>query len=175
MMHPVPVPADSRVQPSLPTAYFFDAYELAVENDGRTALDLYLELVAGTPAWIEFLMGLRNRIVTLFGLKNIGGLRNVEASKNAYRYKVGDRAGIFSILSLSDQEVVLVDNDKHLNAQVSVYKHAGEPQKVVVTTVVHVHNFLGRAYLFFVVPAHKIIVPMMLAQLAKINSKINNQ
>jgi hypothetical protein len=43
------------------------------------------------------------------------------------------------------------------------YSAAGQ-NKVAITTVVHVNNFLGRFYLFFVVPVHKIIVPALLSR-----------
>jgi hypothetical protein len=69
-------------------------------------------------------------------------------------------------VSLSEDEVVLGDDDKHLRAHVSVYKARGKQQNVTLSTVVHVHNFLGRAYLFFVIPAHRLIVPPLLARLA---------
>jgi hypothetical protein len=166
-MNSVETPIESRVRSSLPGAYFHDTFEIAIQNSERTALELYLGVVAGTPDWIKFLMRLRNRIVAIFGLKNLGGLGDIDTRKSPSEYQVGQRIGIFSILSLSDQELVLGDNDKHLNAQVSIYKYLGESQKVAVTTVVHIHNFLGRAYLFFVVPMHKLIVPAMLRRMVK--------
>lgn len=162
MTQSVEVPIESRVRASLSTANFHDSFELEIEHGEPTALAIYLKIISRTPAWINFLMTLRNRSVAVFGLKNLGALGDLGAKREASSYKVGDRVGIFSILSLSDQEVVLIDNDKHLRALVSVYKHAGKPEKFAVTTVVHTHNFLGRVYLFFVVPLHKIIVPAMM-------------
>jgi hypothetical protein len=135
-----------------------------------TALELYLSDVARTPKWINFLMTVRNRVVAFFGLKNIGHLSNIDLGKKSRSYKAGDRVGIFSILSVTDQELILGDSDKHLRAQVSVYKYFGEPQKIAVTTVVHVNNLLGRVYLFFVVPVHKIIVPSMLRSIADVSN-----
>ncbi|HSY27177.1 MAG TPA: DUF2867 domain-containing protein [Burkholderiaceae bacterium] len=163
-MNSVETPTESRVQASLPGAYFHDTFEIAIKDSDQTALELYLSVVASTPGWIKFLMRLRNRIVVIFGLKNLGDLGDINSHKSPSEYQVGQRVGIFSILSMSDQELVLGDDDKHLNAQVSIYKYQGESQKVAVTTVVHIHNFLGRAYLFFVVPMHKLIVPAMLTK-----------
>lgn len=125
---------------------------------------LYLAAVAGTPRWVNLLLTIRNRVVSLFGLKDVGHLDNIDPHKAAENYKPGDRVGIFTLLSISDQEVVLGDADKHLDARLSLYRHADAQPKVVVSTVVHVHNRLGRIYLSFVVPVHKVIVPAMLAR-----------
>ncbi|WP_269190055.1 DUF2867 domain-containing protein [Vibrio nigripulchritudo] len=58
------------------------------------------------------------------------------------------------------------DDDKHLNVKVSLFlEDKGEYTKVYATTTVHVYNMLGRAYMFFVTPAHKVIVPASLKNL----------
>jgi 3-polyprenyl-4-hydroxybenzoate decarboxylase len=44
----------------------------------------------------------------------------------------------------------------------------GEHAIVHVTTVVHVNNALGKLYMFFVAPLHKIIVPCSLKTLAQV-------
>ncbi|HEV2611502.1 MAG TPA: DUF2867 domain-containing protein [Noviherbaspirillum sp.] len=162
-MHAAKIPADSELHDAAATAYFHDAFEMVV-NDDRTAMALYLAAVTGTPRWVNLLLTIRNRVVSLFGLKDVGHLSDIDRSKIAADYKPGDRVGIFTLLSVSSHEVVLGDADKHLDARLSLYKHAGAQPKVVVSTVVHVHNRLGRLYLFFVVPVHKIIVPAMLAR-----------
>lgn len=166
-MNAAKVPTKSILRRELDTAYFCDCFEKPIKNNDKTALELYLEAVRHMPAWINFLMRLRNRIVGLFGLKNLGQLGDVEKTKDPVDYKVGDRVGIFSIVSITDQEVILGDADKHLSAQISVYKNLWPEHKVSVTTMVHVNNLLGRVYLFFVVPVHKIIVPAMLARMVK--------
>lgn len=165
-MQPTAVPEHSLLQSELATAYFHDSFEAPLENSNQTALELYLRAVKNTPGWINFLMSVRNRVAAFFGLKDLGHLSDLEDGKAASEYKVGDRIGIFSILFISDQELVVGDADKHLSAKISIYKHPGEQQKVVATTMVHVNNFLGRAYLFFVVPVHKLIVPSMVARIA---------
>jgi hypothetical protein len=147
-------------------AYFADAFETTVPHTEKSALAIYLDAVTCTPKWIDALMVARNRIVALFGLKDIGRMSDVKAIRTE-ACKVGDRVGIFSILFLSDDELILGDFDRHLDARVSVCKYRdGDSCKIAASTVVHVNNFLGRAYLFFVVPVHKRIVPVMLAGLA---------
>ncbi|MYN06281.1 DUF2867 domain-containing protein [Pseudoduganella aquatica] len=77
---------------------------------------------------------------------------------------MGDRVGIFSILYLSDDEVILGDADKHLKVCVSVRKLSEARSAVAVSTVVHIHNLLGRVYMLFVAPVHKLIVPAVLVR-----------
>lgn len=166
MAHPVAVPVDSLIHPELADAYFHDAFASLLPNGDQSVLDIYLGTVARTPAWVDVLMTWRNRIVACFGLKDLGRMSALAVKKKASDYQVGDRIGIFSILALSERELILGDADKHLTAKISFYKHDGAHPSVTVSTVVHVHNFLGRAYLFFVVPVHKLIVPAMLARIA---------
>ena len=73
--------------------------------------------------------------------------------------------GIFTLLSNTDEEALLGDSDKHPDVVLSVYKHAPDAQglrALSTTTVVHVHNLLGRAYMLPVTPMHRLIAPAVL-------------
>ncbi|PRC92059.1 DUF2867 domain-containing protein [Solimicrobium silvestre] len=165
MVKMVAVPVNSQISQHLENAHFYDAFQLNLAPCKRTALEIYLEVIAKTPSWISFLMALRNRAAPMFGLKDLGPLGNVQSCKPSTSYRVGDRVGIFTIHSMTDDEVILTDSDKHLEAKISVCKSLhGTANAVTVSTVVHVHNLLGHVYLFFVVPFHKRIVPSMLLQ-----------
>lgn len=163
-MSGAPVPRDSEIAAHLAGSDFHDCYQLPIAPTGRTALELYLDVVARTPAWVNRLMALRNRVVGLFGLKNLGHLHGATAQRPASEYKLGDRVGIFSILYLSGDEVILGDTDKHLTVRVSVRKLSEPRSAIAVSTVVHIHNLLGRVYMLFVAPVHKRIVPAMLGR-----------
>lgn len=157
------MPADAQISRYLPGADFHDCYRMPVPSAVPTALALYLDVVSRTPAWVDAMMAARNRAVALVGLKNLGHLGAVDRAKPAESYRVGDRVGIFSLQHLSDDEVILGDADKHLEVRVSVCRRRGEAgPAVAVSTVVHIHNRLGRVYMLAVVPVHKRIVPAML-------------
>lgn len=157
-------PAGSQADLRLPGAYYYDCYQVAVPDDGASALELYLHVVRQTPAWVNRLMAMRNWMVSLVGLKNLGHLASLDAARPASGYRVGDRVGIFSLLYLSPDEVLLGDSDKHLDVVLSVCK---TPQGAIsVSTVVHVHNWLGRLYMLPVTPLHKVIVRTMLKRTA---------
>lgn len=158
----VEAPADSWLQPSLKNANFHDAFEVGVTDGMRSALYWYLHFASKTPDWIDNLMTLRNRVVSLFGLKNLGTLSAVPPPPAAAHLRVGDLVGIFTIVYLSDQEVVLEDRDRHLDVRVSVYIKNGSAPTVTLTTVVRIHNTLGWFYMLPVVPMHKLIVRRIL-------------
>ena len=167
----IAVPSTSEISNQLTGCYFVDSYKVTIENSVRSALDTHHEIVSKTPDWINNLMALRNKIVAIVGLKYLGHLGKVEPSKSANEYRVGDRVGIFSILSLSAREVILGDSDKHLNAKVSVYKFdEGENKAVAISTVIHINNTLGKIYMLFVAPMHKLIAPAMLHLVAAGNN-----
>ena len=168
MVRSTEVPMDSEISKHLAGAHLFDAFEVSTDGGNRSALEIYIEVMAQTPDWVNGLMAVRNRAVALFGLKNLGHLDNVDTKVKPESYRVGDRVGIFSILFLSPREVILVESDKHLDAKVSLCKTIdGHADSAVMTTVIHVHNLLGRAYILFVWPLHKLIVPSLLARSAR--------
>lgn len=171
---PCNVPLESAINTHIPGAYFHDCYSVAVPDTGQSALQCFLTAVANTPPWINSLMALRNRIVQLVGLKDLGGLGEFNPSKPESAYLPGDRVGIFTLISNTDSEVLLGDNDKHLNVVLSVFKQHSSTDGVVfvtVTTVVHVHNFLGRIYMLPVTPLHKLIAPAVLSRAVGVPSE----
>ena len=162
---PCAVPNSSALQPRLRDAYFHDGYRMTVDDPHCPALGLFLRAASRTPRWVERLMGLRNRIVALVGLKNLGGLRGVDPEKPLANYRPGQRVGIFTLISVSDDEVLLGDQDQHLDVVVSVLRLPLDSQgqrEVAFSTVVHVHGWLGRLYMLPVVPMHRRIVPAVL-------------
>ncbi len=162
----VPVPTDAAISSFYGGADFHDSYSIAIgADDDRSALALYLDVVAQTPKWIEAMMATRNRVVSMFGLKNLGALSSIERGKSVDEYTVGDRIGIFGLHHNSFDEAILGDSDRHLDAKVSVRRAAVDGiLSLQVTTVVHIHNLLGRTYMAVVVPAHRRIVPAILAR-----------
>lgn len=174
------VPTGTVIRATLPGAHFFDAYTVADPRPATSALQTWLDVVARTPRWTQHLLAIRNRLVRLVGLKGVGQLHDMHplasgaSPRDARSYRVGDRVGIFLIRHLSDTEVVMGQDDKHLDVQVSLTKHAqagssDSPATVVLSTVVHIHNTLGHVYMAVITPFHRRIVQVMLQQLAHSN------
>ena len=163
-----PLTEGSHILAAAPGADFADCYCFADPLPQASALESYLALTAHTPNWMNALMALRNQAVRWVGLKHLGALNAFGAGKPAAAYQIGERIGIFSLLHLQPQEVVLTDNDKHLCVQVSLFKHTVQGQAAVsLGTVVHIHNRLGHMYMSVVGPVHSLIVPLMLKQVLK--------
>jgi len=158
-------PVGSKIQQLVPGSYFHDAWSINAVEPGLDPLSQFLRVAEATPAWIDGAMKLRNRLVSPLGIKNLDGLSEINRSKSSSAYKVGERVGIFTLISTSETEVLLGDSDKHLDVVVSVHRRQLDQavQAVVtITTVVNVHNWLGRLYMVPVRPAHRLIARAMI-------------
>ena len=160
---PCEVPQHSLLQRRIAGSDFHDAYSVDNLHTERSALALWLQMLGSTPRWVDAAMRLRNAIVKRLGLKDLGTLAAIDPARELETYRVGDRVGIFTVVHLGDDEVIMGDDDKHLDVQVSLLKTPD--RKVVVSTVVHTYNVLGRVYMFFVAPAHRIIAPSVLSRI----------
>jgi hypothetical protein len=158
------LPMNSKIEPLAFGSYFHDAWEVQAAIPELDPLEQFIRVLKATPNWIDTMMVMRNRIVELFGLNNLGTLSNIDPSKPSSEYKLGERVGIFTLIEKNEHEVLLGDEDKHLNVVVSVHKkidtHVGKTI-VTVSTVVHVKNWFGRIYMIPVVPAHHVIAQRM--------------
>lgn len=141
----------------LPEADWADRFELALDGKGVTAAEAAERSLGRSPRWIRELLRLRNRMVSLVGLKS--------AAPRSGRFGL---VGAFPVLSKTDDEVVLGFDDKHLDFRIIVDVRAGSAvnQIVGVTTLVRRHNTLGWVYLAAITPFHKVIVPTLLAGVA---------
>jgi Protein of unknown function (DUF2867) len=163
MTQEVPIPVDCSLHASARTAYFADAFETLIPHSNLTATQLYCAVMRSTPKWVDSAMLARNRIVRLFGLKDLGSLSAVPVMAE-HNLQPGQRIGIFTFASATPTELVMQDTDKHLSVQIAVIKQTVDSvhDRLIACTVVHTHNLLGRLYLLPVGPAHKHIVPAVL-------------
>lgn len=164
--HPVALPSSGVIASHLAGADFADAYRIVVDHPERTALQHFERALHSTPSWVRGLMQVRNRAVALVGLRASPGWQPRGTGRDP-RYAVGERLGIFELLHVDDDEVVAGDDDKHLRVWVSVQREpaqASRPATVVLTTVVHIHNWLGHLYMLPVTPAHRVIAPAVLTR-----------
>lgn len=103
-------------------------------------------MFTGYPAWVKGLFKIRDWIVKPFGLET-GQIDIVQL-----------------IIAQNEREIVIGQDDKHLQFYVSVEAgaHQHNRQDIRVTTLVKYHNALGRVYFFFIRPFHHIIVRTIL-------------
>lgn len=122
------------------------------------------ELIAAfhsvAPGWVDALMQARDRLVGLCGLKT-GGPRQALPLPP---FRVGQRLGVFRILHLAPGEVILGEDDRHLDFRVSLLSDAGQLR---VCTLVRPHNVFGWLYLLVVLPFHHLISAVMIGRMAR--------
>jgi len=159
-MNAIAIPVDTRLALLLPDAGFADAYRVSGVTPGLSARQASQAIFDSPPPWINGLMALRNRIVSVFGLK--AGVRPPSSTAQ-------DSIGIFPVLAESPEEMLMGLDDRHLDFRVavSVQPAAAGAQQITVTTVVHTHNRLGRIYLAVIMPFHRLIARSMLNRAAR--------
>lgn len=172
-MNPIPfkshTPTQSQIASLVPGCYFHDSWSVSAGDPRLSAMGQFLKAFSSTPAWVNAFMAIRNRVAAMVGLKNLGAFDQISKSKPECAYKPDDRVGIFTLISNMFDEVLLGDKDKHLEVTLSVHRAVNANTNVVVvtvTTVVHVHNLLGRLYMLPVLPMHRIIAPSVLRAIA---------
>jgi hypothetical protein len=146
---------------------YSDSYCLQPVARELSALQSYKRMVEKTPAWINGLLSMRNRLVRLVGLKDVGNLGRLSQTKN-YTYQVGDQLDFFTIDDLTDKEMILTLTDHHLDITLSVLRTTNETVECLyVTTWVKYNNRLGRVYMFSIMPFHKMIIRRLLKNVMK--------
>jgi hypothetical protein len=123
------------------------------------------------PSWVSKLMHLRDKIVSLIGLKTSGNADNREQLLERFTGEQGERLGLFKVYDKNDNEIIIGEDDKHLNFRVSLYLDRGESSqmanKLIVSTTVQFNHWIGRLYFVPVRPFHRLIVPTMTRGIVK--------
>ena len=136
---------------------YYDAFEMKLLSTNLDAIMLYKGIFSTAPKWVESLMKLRNKVVSIFGLK-------VVTDNGERLFEVGKRVGMFYLYYVSEQEVIAGEDDRHLNFRVSVLK---EEERVIVTTLVQYNNGFGKFYMTLIKPFHRLIVQLMMRRYLK--------
>jgi hypothetical protein len=131
-----------------------------------TVTDVGKAFFSSSPKWVGTLFTLRNIIVALLGLKTPDKISNREQKLANFKCEPGEKLGLFKVFSKSDNEVILGEDDKHLNFRVSLLldHNTIDPTKktLIVSTTVVFNNWFGRMYFMPVRPFHRLIVPSMM-------------
>lgn len=143
-------------QQLLPQIDFADTFSTTNHvDDIETITRLVFET---TPVWVEALFSIRNKIVQFFGLKTE---RPADYNEN---FKVGGYVYFFKIYSLSENEVILGADDKHLNFRAVVSKTKDPRYNIKLSTLVQFNNKMGRVYMKIIKPFHRMVLMHMLKQ-----------
>ena len=148
----VRLPSASRLAALYGRANFADAFSVDLPaNDPHDAESLAQHIFAQQPEWIAALLRARDMLVQPFGLKRAVDLRSMD----------GDRLNIFRVYERHADEIILGEDDAHLNFRVSVLvcpATQGRPRRLILTTLVFYNRLLGRAYIALIAPFHRMVV-----------------
>ncbi len=163
--HAVSLPEESCIAGLYARPSLADAYSIELPPGTTHDPELLARFIfSWRPAWVATLMNVRDSCVGAFGLKTGRALRASDVQRT--------RIGIFRLYEVRPLEVLVGEDDRHLDFRASVlYRASGGPASsasVVLSTVVHCHNRFGRTYLRLITPFHRLIVRSFLRQAAAI-------
>jgi Protein of unknown function (DUF2867) len=165
-------PTGSRIAGLFAGADLADAFAIRLPPGSNRDIGTLTRFMLGEQApWIRHLMGLRDALVAGFGIKTSRQLRQ-ESPRQKPIEGASDRIYIFRVYAISEDEMILGEDDKHLDFRLSVLLrsngagHQGKTE-IVATTVVHCHNLLGRTYLALISPFHRLVVRSILQRAAR--------
>lgn len=147
------IPSESAIAEGFGHVDYFDVYQIK-QTTTKSAEVLSREIMK-MPKWVDLLMKLRNTIVGVLGLKT--DLKGQETET------------IFTLIENRKNEIIMGEDDAHLNFRASVLNNAIEGT-VSLITVVHFNNKWGRFYFFPVKPFHKVILKSLLRRYLKTNT-----
>jgi hypothetical protein len=163
----VALPPDAAVTTLYQSTGLADAYAVRMPPEASSDPELLARFMFSQPSpWVAGLMRLRDALIACFGIKTSRRMRGTGVTDR------GGRIGIFKIYSKSVNEIVLGEDDKHLDFRISVLRQirataSGPVPYLTVSTVVHCHNRLGQTYLWLIAPFHRLIARATLRRAAQ--------
>lgn len=156
----IPTPRQAQRSAGLPEIDFSDCYHGHTQRAGVTAMEAARAMFEHPPGWVSALMAMRDAVVGRLGLKT---------SRDATEAAGERKSGIFPVLTEMPNEVVLGLDDKHLDFRIwiSVQAMEGGGTSIWVSTLVRLHGWPGRLYLFLIMPFHKLLSRGMLERALK--------
>ena len=114
LVTPVALPPQSAIASIYKSVNLADAYSIQLPPSASSDPDVLARFVfSHQPAWIIVLTKIRDAIVVGFGLKTSGHLASLPDAK-------ANRISFFKIYSTSKAEIVVGEDDKHLDFRVSL-------------------------------------------------------
>lgn len=160
------LPAESRLNAYRSKGDFLDCYSVSLrsrpdllEADMRVLAN---HILNSDISWMRTLLTVRDRLTGLVGMKTTDRLALEQSGLPLEERQVGDRVEFFKIYSVSDNEIVLGEDDWHQDFRLSVLRTAGRSPRVFAATCCKRHNLAGYAYLALILPFHKLIARSVL-------------
>ena len=150
---PCELPPNSCLSGHFDQIYYQDAYQVRLRRPDQSISEIYNGVFGHSPVWVNRLMKIRNQLVAPLGLKVDLNPRLGSASD---QIKVGNQLGIFQVFYIDDREIILGEDNRHLDFHISLLKD--NQGRLTISTQVQTHNRLGRVYMQLVRPFHCYLV-----------------
>lgn len=155
------LPRSSRLLDHLDRPTWVDCWEAPVSRTDLSAVELHRAMMSAMPRWVDPAMRLRDGLVRLVGVRPVGVFAR---SPSPPAPQPGERLGIFTVRAVAPDEIVMGDDDRHLDFRLAVHRYDQDGPKMVVAMALRTHNLLGRLYMVPVGPIHRHLVRAMLAR-----------
>tara|TARA_R110002094_G_scaffold221063_1_gene194506 strand:+ start:676 stop:1194 length:519 start_codon:yes stop_codon:yes gene_type:complete len=158
------LPSDSGLHALYRPGDFLDCYSVVLSPPDPPLAEILQYLLIEMPGWARMLMRIRDGIVRVFGIRTSQDF----PQDNRFRrvLTVGDHVGFMEVRAITETEIILGQDDRHLDFRVTIYREPGTGGQVSLATLVHRHNWIGRLYLALIMPFHILIVKSRLAATA---------
>jgi len=164
---PVELPIESQISGFYEWVNLADAYAISLPDRASRDPEVLARFIfAQQPSSARWLLKVRDLLVEPFGLKTANHLQALGTSKPS------QRVGIFKIYDSNSSEIILGEDDKHLDFRLSVLCRpidgsTENASQLVLSTVVKCHNTLGRTYIALIAPFHRLIVRASMRRAAR--------
>jgi len=156
-------PSPSAIEDWYRGADLLDSYAVTLPPGASDDVGVLAKaLFSALPLWTRGLLRLRDEIMRPLGVKTTAEIAEAGAVDGR------DRIAFFPVIQRSPSEIILGEDDRHLDFRASVLMQADDgagSRRLVFTTVVRCHNRLGRLYLGVIQPFHILIVRSNLGRL----------
>lgn len=175
------IPDNSTLRSDVNSFDYVDSYRKSFsdEADNIDITKIGKLFFTSGPKWIDGLFAARNKVVGLFGLKTPKNTTDKQKQIDNFKCEKGEQLGLFKVFDKTNNEVILGEDDKHLNFRISLlldkFADKNEQKNLTITTTVKFNNLFGRLYFLPVRPFHKLIVPTMLKKILKEIEKENQR
>ncbi len=144
----IPTPTAAIRASGLSHIDFADGYSGQADRTYVNAEQAARAVFADPPHMVRCLMALRNGIVAPFGLK-----ASIDFSDRGL-----GKIDVFPIISSTGAEIVVGGDDKHLDFRIWISIQSSlKGSEVTISTLVKINSLFGRAYLFAIMPFHKLL------------------
>jgi len=156
---PVAIPNESRLRHLYEKPDLADAYAIRLPKNATTDPETIARfLFSHRSPWFSLLMRLRDALVAPFGIK----------TSEQFQGSDGKRIGVFKIYETGMHEIIMGEDDIHLDFRLSVLLQIKTHPYVILSTVAHCHNLLGRIYITLIAPFHRMVVRSVLRRSARV-------